>query len=689
VLASYNRANVLQALNRHEEAIVGYEHALAANPGFFEALNNRGHSLLLLGRLDEARESFERALALLPDNPQALGNHRLTLQRQADELHRLGLNAVRSGETLRALEYFKAAIAANPDQAAAHCNLGTAWLDLKRPGEALGCFERALQLAPGYTLARYNHGTALFELRRFAEALVSLEAVLRVDPQHVNALVNHGSALRELQQNDAALVSLERALALAPEVKYVAGAVAYLRLQQCDWTNYEARRARIRELVQQGKAVDAPFSFLSLSDRAAEQRQCAEVFVREQSARPPTQTSPGQHRVGERHAEHRIRVAYVSADFREHAVSYLMVGVLEQHDRSRFEIVGVSLRADESSPMGERVRRACDRFLSLSTLSDEQIVQQIRELQVDILVDLVGFTEGVRPGILASRPAPIQVNYLGYPGTMAAPYMDYLLADEFVIPPDQREHYGEQVVYLPECFQANDDRRPVEHSLTRAQCGLPESALVLCCFNNTFKLSPPFFDIWLRILQQRPQSVLWLLADRPIVQQNLCAYATARGISAERLVFAARLPYAQHLGRLTLADLFLDTLPFNAGTTASDALWAGVPVLTCCGDAFAARMAGSLLNAMRLPELITQSLSEYEQRALELTDVADVSAGRAPGYTAERLRALRERLAQQRTRAPLFNTPRFTRHLERAYSHMHDLHQRGLSPQSFRVQALD
>jgi protein O-GlcNAc transferase len=747
VLAVYNRANVLQAFDRHEEAILGYDRALSLHPTFFEALNNRGNSLLALGRSAEALDGFERALALRPGDIQALGNCRIALQalqkrtqttprlwdvsaehdasagRDAGELHRLGLDAARSGDTLQAVEWLEAAVAADPRQAAAHCNLGAALLDLKRPGEALLCFERALQLAPGYTLALYNHGTALFQLRRFEEALVSLEGVLRVEPHHVNALVNHGSALRELQRNETALLSLARALELAPDFKYVPGAVAYLRLQQCDWTDCEARRAKIREGVLKGQAVDVPFSFLSLSDRPAEQRRCAQVFVGERSAEQPTNAALGggaghegwrhdrehnggqdhggvhhggqhygsqhygsqhggehherEHHAGGRHEHERIRLAYVSGDFREHAVSYLMVGVLEQHDRSRFEVIGVSLRAEDSSPMAARIRRACDRFLTLSEISDEQIGQQIRELQADIVVDLVGLTEGVRPGILASRPAPIQVNYLGYPGTLGAPYIDYLLADEFVIPAGQREHYSEQVVYLPECFQANDDRRPIEHSLTRVQCNLPESALVLCCFNNTFKLSPPFFDVWLRLLQQLPNSVLWLLADRPIVQQNLCAYAAARGISAQRLVFAPRLPYAQHLGRLALADLFLDTLPFNAGTTASDALWAGLPVLTCAGEAFAARMAGSLLTALGLPELITYSLPEYEQRALELT--ADP----------ERLTALRQRLTQQRTRAPLFDTARFTRHLESAYSNMYRTHQRRLPPHSFHVPALD
>jgi predicted O-linked N-acetylglucosamine transferase (SPINDLY family) len=323
--------------------------------------------------------------------------------------------------------------------------------------------------------------------------------------------------------------------------------------------------------------------------------------------------------------------------------------------------------------MGQRVKRACDRFVDVSRLSDAQIAAQLREWEVDIVVDLVGFTDGVRTGILAQRPAPLQVSYLGFPATMGATYIDYILADEFVIPAAQRAHYAEQVVYLPECFQANDDRRAIEHTLSRAQCGLPESAAVLCCFNNSFKLSPGVFEIWLRLLQAVPDSVLWLLGDTEAVQRNLRAYASAHGLSADRLVFAPRLPYAQHLGRMSLADLFLDTLPFNGGTTVSDALWAGLPVVTCSGDAFASRMGGSLLGAAGLPELVTHSPDNYARLALALT--AD----------RPRLAAIRTRLVARRTTSRLFDTARFCRHLEAAYTTMHGRQRRGETPGSFAV----
>jgi predicted O-linked N-acetylglucosamine transferase (SPINDLY family) len=341
-------------------------------------------------------------------------------------------------------------------------------------------------------------------------------------------------------------------------------------------------------------------------------------------------------------------------------VAYLMSGVLERHDRGAFELYALSLRPADESPYGRRIRSAVDRFIDLSALSDEQAAELIRTLEIDILVDLVGYTQGARSGILSRRPAPIQVNYLGFPGTLAAPYIDYLLADEYLIPEQQQPHYSEQIVYLPECFQANDDRRFLPQSIpSRGELGLPEQALVLCCFNNTYKINPTLFSLWMRLLHSVPESVLWLLAGSPLIERNLRAEAAARGIDPARLLFAPRLPYEQHLARLAAADLFLDTLPFNGGTTVSDALWVGLPVLSCSGEALAARMGGSLLRAIGLSELIAADLPHYEQLALELLS------------SRERLASLRERLIAQRSASPLFNTARFTRHLEQALLAMH------------------
>jgi predicted O-linked N-acetylglucosamine transferase (SPINDLY family) len=623
-VAHSNLAAVLLQMNRPGEALASCDQALRLNPNTILALYNRGNILRELKRPEEAVASYERALRLKPDYVSALKN------------------------------------------------CGIALVELRRYEDALAMFERALKLSPGNAEAYNSHGNTLLVLQRYEEALASYQRALALEPDFVEALNSTSNILGALKRHEEVLVYFSKLLEVAPDYKYAAGSRLHARLHCCDWEGYSQDTKHLIASIAAGKQVELPFPFLAISDRASEQLQCARLFATERGGAAAAPLWQGEH-----YTHERIRVAYLSADFREHAVSYLMAGVLEQHDRTRFETIAVSLRTEELTPMGQRVKRACDRFVDVSRLSDAQIATRLREWEVDIVVDLVGFTEGVRTGILAQRPVPLQVNYLGFPATMGTAYIDYILADEFVIPAAQRVHYAEQVVYLPECFQANDDRRAIEHTLSRAQCGLPDSAAVLCCFNNSFKLSPGVFEIWLRLLQAVPDSVLWLLGDTEAVQRNLRAYASAHGLSADRLVFAPRLPYAQHLGRMSLADLFLDTLPFNAGTTASDALWAGVPVLTCTGEAFAARMAGSLLTAVGLPQLITHSLPEYEQRAMELLQRPELLAD------------LRATLARHRNTHPLFNTSRFCRHLESAYLTMWQQYQRGEQPEGFTVAPLD
>jgi len=418
------------------------------------------------------------------------------------------------------------------------------------------------------------------------------------------------------------------------------------------------------------RPVIAPFAFLSVSDSAAAQLRCAARFAADQCAPADSRPKPRCH------GHERIRVAYVSADLREHAVTYLMAGVLEQHDRGRFETVGISLRPAEASIPGERIRNAFGRFVDVSTLTDLAVADLMREMEIDVAVDLGGFTAGFRPQIFAHRAAPVQVNYLGFPGTMGTPCMDYLIADDFVIPPDLRQHYREHIVYLPHCFQANDDKRAVsDRQTSREEQGLPKDGFVFCCLNNSHKINPEMFDIWMRLLSRIPDSVLWLLAEDAAIRANLCREAKSRGVAAERLTFASRVPYSEHLGRLKVADLFLDTLPFNAGATASDVLWAGLPLLTCAGEAFAARMGGSLLRALNLPELITFDLADYETRAADLAQ------------NPRALTALRRRLAQNRMRAPLFDTNLFRRHLEAAYAEMWLRSESGREPAAFSVPA--
>ena len=432
----------------------------------------------------------------------------------------------------------------------------------------------------------------------------------------------------------------------------------------CDWINFDIECAHLTSSVRNKKANTEPFAFLGISSSPDDQLQCAKLWVAEKY--PPFQKPIWR---GEHYRHDRIRVAYVSADFHQHATSYLMAGMFECHDKSRFEITAISIGPEDSSEMRRRLRRSFEHFIDAKALSDAEIASRISEAEIDILIDLKGFTQDARTNVFAQRPAPIQVNYLGYPGTMGASYIDYIIADQTVIPDECRKFYSEKVAVLPNTYQVNDRKRVIsDKAFTRSDVGLPSQGFVFCCFNSKYKITPRIFDRWMRILKQVEGSVLWLLEDNTSAASNLKKEAVARGVSSERLVFAKRMPLPEHLARHKLADLFLDTLPYNAHTTASDALWAGLPVLTCIGETFAGRVAASLLNAIHLPELITTTPEAYEQTAVDLATHP------------EKLAAIRHKLAENRLTTPLFDTKRFTKHIEVAYTMMYERHQAGLAP---------
>lgn len=652
-----NLGNALLSLGRFPDALRAYEHASRLDPSDADAACNRANALISLGRLPEAVEAADRAI---------------TLDSRLASAHYIRGNALLDlGRASEALISFDNAITLEPNSAESHRNRGKALLDLDRPDEALLSLDRALQIRPDYAGAGVNRGNALLRLGRVEDAFVAYRAVLKLDPNNVDALSNLGSALLGKERSDEAAECFSRLTPASSQSNYAHGSLLQAQLQAMVWSQYEPLTKQLLEAVSLGRRATAPLWFLSHSDSASMQLRCARVFA--QDAYPPV--SPPLYD-GRRYAHKRIRVAYVSGDFRTHAVSLLMAGVFERHDHEQFEILAVSLKPEENSPVGRRVRAAFPRFHDLSASSDPEIAAFIRDNEVDIAVDLMGVTRGYRTSIFARRPAPVQVNYLGYPGTLGADFMDYLIADAFVIPPQSREHYAEKIVYLADCFQANDGLRPRDQRrFTRSQFGLPPSALVLCSFNNTVKVNPPVFDIWCRVLAKVENAVLWVLADTTASRQTLRREAKRRGVDPERLIFAGRASYEDYLARLELADLFLDTFPFSAGTTASDALWVGLPVLTCAGEAFASRMAGSLLNALDLPELITYSLQDYEHRALELAS------------RPERLAALRARLSQNRTEHPVFSADRACRQLEAAFREMWLRHERGDPPAAFAVPA--
>lgn len=473
------------------------------------------------------------------------------------------------------------------------------------------------------------------------------------------------TSARHFEQAAALFAKL---MQIAPDGDFHRGVCLHAQLQLCDWSDYETAARRIIEDVTQGKRVDLPFTFLCICDDPALQQRCAMTYHAAYpgrfDVRQAQPTSPSA----------RIRIAYLSADFLEHPMAYLMAGVFEAHDRNRFETWALSLRSDAQSSTQRRLERAFDHFLDVSADSDQEIAELIAAQQIDIVIDLMGYTAEERPGILLRRPAPIQVNYLGFPATMGSTHIDYLIADEFVVPPERASCYSENIVYLRDCFQANDLGRMSAALLAgRTQLGLPDGAFVWAAFNASVKLNPRIFQLWMRLLQAVPDSVLWLIANAETAQDNLRREALACGVDANRLVFARRVSYPEHLARLPHADVALDTWPFNGGATTSDALWCGVPVVSLSGGAFSSRMSGSLLRAAGLSELVADSEIEYERIALRLA--ADGAA----------LESLRVRLRRARQEGPLFDTLRATRDIERAYVDMHERRMRGESPASFKV----
>jgi len=596
--------------------------ALAVNPASPEAHSNLGLALLDLKRPEEALAAHERSLTLRPNVPDSLNNR---------------------GNALQALN---------------------------RPGDALVDYDRALQLRPDFALAHGNRGNALRTLNRLEEAVVAYDRALQLAPNFADALNNRGNVLRDLNRFEEAAGSFERLMAVAPNHPYAAGMLFYTRLLFCDWVDYEARSAAIVAAVERGERADTPFSFFCHTTSAKAQLRCTDLFVAAEYPAPaPLVTKATQN--------DRVRLAYLSSDFFNHATAYLVAELFERHDRARFEVVGLSWGKDDRSAMRERLKAGVDRFVEIGGMSDKQIAELMRDQGIDIAIDLKGFTGNNRAGIFAHRGAPLQVNYLGFPATMGRAFIDYIIADGRLIPPELEAAYGEKVVRLPDSYQVNDrQRRIADRTPSRAEMGLPERGFVFCSFNNSYKIRPAVFDVWMRLMRQVEGSVLWLLQDNPAAVANLRRYAEERGVAADRLVFAPRLPLDEHLARHRLADLFLDTFPVNAHTTASDALWGGLPLVTMSGEPFVSRVAASLLAAVGLSELITDNLGDYEALALKLATTPELLAG------------VRAKLAANRLTAPLFDTDRFCKHIESAYLTMHERHLRGEAPQTFDVKTL-
>lgn len=604
------------------------------------------------GNFGEAEPLLKKAVRLDAGNPDVLFNY-------ANVLRALD-------KTDDALAWFAKVIVLSPNFAEAHLNRGAILMARQELHGAIAEFDRAIAIAPS-SAAFANRGSAFRQLGQLDEAHDSYQNAIELAPPNPQNHFVLSEVLTQMGRHDEAIGALERTVALDKAFPFALSNLVASRRKRADWRNFKREQAALDEAVKTGVAVD-PFTFFHASSSPAHQLTCAKTYVAnvapERGAAISGTPSPAS----------RLRVAYLSADFRNHATAHLMAGVFEAHDRERFEISAISYGPDDRGEMRDRLKAAFERFEDVSHLPDEDVVELIRQLGIEVLVDLGGFTAGARPKILARRAAPIQVNYLGFPGTMGASYIDYVMADRIVIPEGEQQHYAEKVIYLPDSYQATDARRPIlANGPARSEVGLAEDAFVYCAFNRTSKITPLLFDVWMRLLSKTDGSVLWLLDGDPIARENLRREAVARGIAADRIVFAPLVPTDEHLARHQLADLFLDTLPYNAHTGASDALWAGLPVLTCLGTAFAGRAAASLLNAVGLPELVTRSLGEYEDLALRIA------------HDSELRTALKSKLASHRTTWPLFDTARMTRHIEKALNEMWRRHYAGEAPASFAV----
>jgi protein O-GlcNAc transferase len=655
--AQFHLGVALTGLKRPEEAVRHYERAVALAPRLAEAHNNLGYALQLLGRDKQAIAHYERALAIRPDYAEAWNN-------LGNVLHLLDRDE-------EALAHYEKALAIQPDYAEAHWNIGNALQALGREEKAVAHYESALAAKPNYVEAHRRLADALSTLKRDEEAVEHYDKALAIRPDHVDALVARGNALRRLDRYEEAIASFEKALSIKPEDPSAFNELARAA-DACDWSRTAKISPELVARVKAGNFTIRPFTFLGYCSDPGLQLACARAFIRHRVPAPPPRLCKTSIR-----RRDKIRIAYIGTGFHDHPMAHLTTELLELHDRSRFEVFGVSIGRKDNSEYRNRLIGALDQFHEVPSRGDRDIATLLHDLDVNIAVDLSGHVANARPGIFAYRPAPIQVNYLGYPGTLGADFYDYIIADRIVLPFDQQPFFTEKIVHLPECYQANDSKRAIAaETPTRQEMRLPGQAFVFCCFNDTYKITPPVFDIWMRLLKQMDGSVLWLFRKNAAVETNLRREAAARGVDPGRLVFASRVKLDQHLARHRLADLFLDTLPINAHTTASDALWACLPLLTSRGNSFAGRVAASLLVAVGLPELITETFEEYEALALRLAKDPPL------------LRSIRQRLNQNRLTYPLFDTDRYRRHLEAAFTKMWELYQCGERPRSFTVERI-
>jgi len=621
---NYNLAKIYEKLNQYTEAKKCYDEAIKLDPHYVDAWINKGNLLEELGEHEDAIKHFNVAIGIKPD-------------------YKIYFN---KGNILFKLNLFT---------------------------EAINCYKQALGITPNYLEAWTNIGLALQRSGCDIDALSCYEKAINLDNNSIEPLLNRAYLNIKLRNFNNAIIDFKKIISINKNENWINGDLFHTELKLCYWNEYKAKKDFFKKKENIELKKINPFNLLGICDQQNLIKKNTELLVKEKF--------PSKNLLVpffKKNNKNKIRIGYYSSDLYSHAVGHLVAGLFELHNKNQYEIVAFSFKPIKNDSIRERLEKSFDKFIEVINVSDKEVAKLSRALNIDISVDLMGHTGEARTGIFAYRAAPIQVNYLGYPGTMGASYIDYIIADPILIPPEFQEFYTEKVVYLPHSYQANDGKREIsERKFSRAEVGLPEKGFVFCCFNNNYKILPETFDIWMRLLHAVDQSILWLLEDNPTAAENLRIEAGQRGIDPSRLVFAQRLPSAEHLARHALADLFVDTFPYNAHTTASDALWAGLPLITLQGESFASRVASSLLLAIGLPELITHTLEEYEALAIELA------------MDPQKLAFIKQKLVNNRLTTPLFDTSQFTKHLENAYQQMYDRYQADLAPEHIYVNRIE
>ena len=658
--AHCNRGAALQALGRADRAVESYQQAIVLNPNYFDAYNNMAVALQRLGRLDDALASCRRALALKSDNAEVHFNLGAVLQ----ELDR----------PEEAILSYRRGLELKPNNAEVYFNLGVSLRRVGRQEEALASLNEALKMRLNSPELHFNLGATLQALGQLDEALTFFRRGIVLKADHAATHHLMGGLLKKLGRLEESSASFEEALKLEPGREYLYGDALHTRMQLCDWSDWSDRLAQILERIERGEIAALPFILGALTDQGAPLLKAAELTIKHQcpteldAAAPPQSARRGK-----------IRVGYFSSDFQNHPVGYAMAEIIEYHAKNDFEVFAFSLGPGKEDEIRRRVRDAADEFVDLSNMSDHDAALLARRMGIDIAVDLNGFTGGMRLGIFALRAAPIQVNYLGYSNSMGAEFIDYIIVDRTLVPDDHRQFYSEHLAVLPNSCLPKGPRIggaiPVvgDKELLKQKAGLPDTGFVFCCFNNSYKIKPEVFDAWMRILNQVEGSVLWLREYDAGASGNLRTEALARGINADRLIFAGSTSEEEYMQRYCLADLFLDTWPYNAGSVARECLWAGLPILTLTGESYFSRMTASLLNVLELPELITSELSEYEKAAVRLA------------HDTQRLAQISATLAKNRFATPCFDTALLTRNVEKAYTQMYERSLEGSAPEDIFV----